>query len=270
VARREQPVVLRRVFLAILTLALVATLLPASTPAGRKNARGTLSDNRLIESEYLGYRLQYRVYLPAGHDALAELPVLYVADGQWYIEPGGLTRQLDRMIGKGTIEPVIAVFLDNRDPDSGANRRQQQFFCNRDFVRFVGLELTAEIDRTYPTRKDRDARTILGLSFGGLNSACFGLMAFDDFRGIAMQSPSTYPVSNLLEAYEQAPKQDLKFFLSVGRLEGLAEPVRQLKAILKEKGYALFYKEVPYGHDWDNWRPLLADILRFYYGNEEP
>ena len=42
------------------------------------------------------------------------------------------------MIAAGKIEPLIAVFLDNRDPANLAeNRRNPQFFCNRKFIRFV-------------------------------------------------------------------------------------------------------------------------------------
>ena len=252
-----------------LIAAALALVLLGSPAPGKDERKGILTDNRIIQSEHLGYKLQYRVYLPPGHESLSGLPALYVTDGQWYIEPGGLPRWLDRMIGKKAIEPVVAVFIDNRDPDDlSDNRRQREFFCNREYIRFIGLELTREIDRDFPTRPHRNSRTALGLSFGGLNSACMGLLAHDDFTGFAMQSPALWPVPNVLEGYRQAPKRGLRFFLSTGHLEGNAKEARELKRILEKKGEALFYKEVPQGHDWNNWRPLLRDVLKFFYGTE--
>ena len=89
-------------------LALVMLTAPAA------GLEGTLGPNQIFTSQALGYDLQYRVYSPPGEHS--ELPVLYVTDGQWYIEPGELHVVLDQMIAEGSIEPVLAVFVDNRDP----------------------------------------------------------------------------------------------------------------------------------------------------------
>jgi len=255
----------------MLALAVVGALLAGPVAAGPEESkgRGSLSDNRIVASKHLEYKLQYRVYLPPGHDSLSDLPVLYLADGQWYIQRGELPRLLDRMIGSGKIEPVIAVFLDNRDPQNlDDNRRNRQFFCNRDYINFVSQELTGEIDRRYNTLAGRDGRTILGVSFGGLNSACFGLYAHESFRGIAMQSPAMHPVGSLFSDYEEAPVRDLKILLTTGTINDNEGRARRLKGILEAKGYDFFYKEVPYGHEWANWKPLLDDVLRYYFAVE--
>lgn len=228
---------------------------------------GTLSANQIIDSEILDYKLQYRVYVPEGYDDLANLPVLYVVDGQWYIGRGEVPQMLDQLIGEGKMEPVIAVFVDNRNPDDlNDNRRNRQFFCNTQYVQFFTDELIPEIDAQYKTAPDRTNRVILGLSFGGLNSACFGLHAHASFEGIAMQSPAMHPVPYIFSAYQDSTRLPIKVFLSSGTQNDNEARTRRLKSILEEKDYNLSYIEVPYGHNWQNWKPLIDDLLLFYFG----
>ena len=82
------------------------------------HAAGKLTDNIRIESAALGYALQYRVYTPERMPRRARLPVLYVTDGPGYISNGELPQLLDAEIARGTIDPVIAVFVDARNPDN--------------------------------------------------------------------------------------------------------------------------------------------------------
>jgi len=170
----------RRIAL-LLIGSLCITLSHADGSSGRKRT-GTLTANQVIASEVLGYELQYRVYLPPDHEKLIDLPVLYVVDGQSYIEPGELPELLDRLIAKQRITPIAVVFVDSREPgNSRINRRNEQFFCNEKYAAFFTDELIPKIDATYPTKAHRDQRATLGLSFGGLNSACFGLLAYRSF-----------------------------------------------------------------------------------------
>jgi len=246
----------------VVVLACLFTLVAATST----DAPGTLSDNQVIHSGALGYKLQYRVYLPAGYEDLSDLPVLYVTDGQWYIEAGNTTAVLDQLIGEGAIEPTIAVFIDNRDPDRlDVNRRNRQFFCNRDYVDFVVDELIPHVDEQYRTRASADSRVILGLSFGGLNSACFGLYAYEAIGGIAMQSPAIHPVPNLIRDYDRSPKRPVRFFLSTGTENDNEATTRRLKRVLEDKGYEISYLEVPYGHNWRNWGPLIDDVLLYFF-----
>ncbi len=229
-------------------------------------ASGSLSANQRIESGALGYALQYRVYTPAGTENLKNLPTLYVTDGQWYISRGKMVKLLDREIEKGTIKPVVAVFVDNRDPDNlRNNRRNSQFFCNANYARFFAEELVPAITQDYPVSFNRDDRVILGLSFGGLNSACFGLTAHPTFGGVAMQSPAMHPVPKLSELYESEERRPIRIFFSIGSKNDNTAAGRRFKAVLEKKGYDMLYREVPFGHNWQNWKPLLDDILVHFF-----
>ena len=232
-------------------------------------AQGELSDNIRIESEALSYDLQYRVYLPEGASRNAKLPVLYITDGQWYISQGELPELLDVEIGNGNIDPLIVVFVDSRNPDNlEENRRNRQFFCNQNYVDFFTNELLSQIDADYPTNSEREGRVILGLSFGGRNSACFGLMAHQSFAGIAMQSPAnTEMVDDLRYEYMLQDRLPLKIFLSVGTKNDNTQAGRQFMETLKFQEYDLTYREVDEGHDWDNWGPLLDDVLHTFFSS---
>jgi len=232
-------------------------------------ADGLLTSDIRISSELLGYDLQYRVYIPEGADSADDLPVLFVTDGPGYIRQGRMPRVLDRMIESGKMEPIVAVFVDARDPDNlRKNRRNSQFLCNKDYLSFYESELIPHIEQTYPVGRNRDYRGILGLSFGGTNAACFGLLGYKTFSAVGMHSPANYPVKALLPTYEKVPMLSLRIFLSTGTLNDNTQANRKFRNVLKDKGYDLKYLEVREGHNWDNWRPLVDDVLSHFYGTE--
>ncbi|MGK0297389.1 MAG: enterochelin esterase-like enzyme [Gammaproteobacteria bacterium] len=237
--------------------------------AGIAYADGTVSDDIRISSDVLGYDLQYHIYLPENYESRADHPVIFLTDGQNYIRRGNMPSVLNRLIGNGKIQPVIAVFVDARDPDNlESNRRRNQFFCNEDYLNFYIDELIPSLEKKYPVIKNREGRTIMGLSFGGLNAACFGMLGHDIFSGIAMQSPANHPVPNLLPTYQEMPTLPLRMFLSTGTPNDNTPANRNFHAVLKAKGYDMKYIEVPEGHNWDNWGPLIDDALIYYYGTE--
>jgi len=235
--------------------------------AGTAFGNGIVSDNIRITSEALGYDVQYRVYQPDGFDAGADLNVLFVTDGPSYLNRNRLPAVLDKLIQADTIKPVVVVFVDPRDPDKlRINRRNAQFLCNADYLRFFTAELIPEIERSYPVAPNREARGIMGMSFGATNAACFGMGGSDTFSRLGMLSPANHPVTELLPAYEKSPRLPLKIFLSTGRPNDNTQANRQFHTILKKKGYEMEYVEVRQGHDWKNWQPLLDDLLIYLYG----
>jgi len=229
-----------------------------------------LSDNIRIESKVLGYALQYRVYTPTGMKATDKLPTIYLADGQWYLSAGNMSQVLDNEISSGRIKPVVAIFVDNRNPDNlEENRRNEQFFCNDKYVSFYKDELLPTIKTNYPTSGNREDRVIQGLSFGGYNAACFGLMAHQEFGGISMHSPANSKMLKKIgKFYKNADKHPLKIFLSFGDKSDNQTEGRKFKNTLEAKGYNLQYKEVLFGHNWQNWRPLLDDSLQWFFSNK--
>lgn len=232
---------------------------------------GTLGENQRISSTHLGYELQYRIYRPAGVSADDKLPSLWVTDGQQFLEQGNFKSVLDTAISSGLIEPVLVVFLDSRNPDNLLeNRRNSQFMCSTDFAKFFAGELVPTINRKQPVSLSRDDRVILGVSFGGLNSACFGLMLSKLFSGVAMQSPaSDEHVEVVRNLYEQREALPLKIFLSVGTRNDNTFAAKRFKSTLENKGYDLTFIKVHGGHDWKNWGPLLDDVLVTFFAKQE-
>lgn len=228
--------------------------------------KGELSSNQVISSKIMGYDLKYRVYTPPEYENLTNLPVIYLTDGQWYIRDGAMHEVLDELILAGKIKPVVAVFVDNRDAQSNVNKRNQQFLGNEDYVKFYREELVPLIDNQYKTSGKTKDRAIMGLSFGGLNATYFGAKGSDMFHMLGIQSPALKPVPGIYNLYLDQPKLPLKIFLSTGTVNDTETHARKLKSTLEKKGYDFEYVEVPKGHDWTNWKPLLDDVLIYFYG----
>ena len=195
------------------------------------------------------------------------VPGVSMVDGPWYIRNGRMPRVLNRLIDEGSIEPVVVVFVDARDPDRPSrNRRNSQFLCNRDYLTFYETELIPTIEAAYSVSNSRDDRGIMGLSFGATNAACFGILGVKTFSLIGMHSPANHPVKELLPAYEKVPLMPLRIFFSTGTLNDNTQDNRRFRDILRNKGYEMRYKEVREGHNWDNWRPLVDDALLYLFG----
>lgn len=220
----------------------------------------------IIESKILGYNLKYWVHVPEG--VTEPMPVLYVTDGNGY-KRNGLVDVSQKLSEEGKIMPHIIVMVSAVNPDKPSeNRRNRQFLCNSKYVKFYVNELIPEIDNRYKTIKEPEGRAILGLSFGGLNAMYFALQAYDTFGHIGIQSPAPHPCPTIYSDFQNSPKLPINIFLSTGTVNDKATATRRLKNILDQKGYDFTYLEVPEGHNWRNWKPMLDDILVCFFGKE--
>ncbi len=230
--------------------------------------RGSLSEDLLITSipANLGYQVRYKVYTPYNYSQLQNLPVIYVTDGHEYADDrlGAMIIVLDNLIHQNSIEPVIAVFIDPRDPVSGANRRMTEYRANIRFADFVADELTTKIDNDFKTNADASKRAVLGTSLGGWNSAFFGLRRSDKFQLIGIHSPAFD--NAILQNFSNSDLLPLKIYMSTGRIYDTQTQALNMKEILEAKGYSLQYKEVNEGHSWGNWRALIDEPLIWFFG----
>jgi enterochelin esterase family protein len=228
-------------------------------------AAGTLTEDILISSQNLGYDVNYRVYTPAGYENLHDLPVLYVTDGQDFLAFGRMTAALDSLISSQRSQPVIAVFIDPRNVKTGENQRNEQFFDNPAYGKFIAGELVPEIDRSYRTNPSPDARLILGTSNGGYHSLYFGLKHSDTFHLVTAFSPSIWHDPRIIDTYRQQANLPLKFFISTGLFNDNDYHARQFKEMLKGKGYEFNYLESNEGHSYGNWRGKFDEMLEFFF-----
>ena len=137
------------------------------------------------------------VYLPPGYDEQANrrYPTAYVLTGftgrgtmllndNGWNEP--LDRRLDRLIGSGRVQPIIAVMPDcftkyggSQYLDSSAHGRYETHLVK---------ELVPYVDRTFRTKPNARHRAVLGKSSGGYGAIVHGLRHPDVFGALADHS----------------------------------------------------------------------------------
>jgi enterochelin esterase-like enzyme len=239
---------------------------PDDTELAPDVIRGDLTDNILIKSEKLGYQVNYKVYTPYNYALSEGLPVVYVTDGQDYAadEKGAMLIVLDNLIYAGEIKPLIAVFLDPREPGNDSNnRRMQEYVCNQNFADFVGDELVPLIDKTYKTHACPDDRAILGTSLGGIAAAWFGAVRTKDFHLLGINSPAFNTV--VLERFAKQDWFPFRVYMTTGLFYDTQQQALEMKKILEGNKVDFVYREVNEGHSWGNWRALLGDMLRYFF-----
>ena len=236
--------------------------------------RGKFSEDVSCDSQHLGYRVNYRVYTPSGYQRMENLPVIYVTDAGDYTRPGmgAMVNILDNMIADGQVEPIMAVFIDPCDPETGENRRAKELIPegpgNCPFADFIVHELVPVIDATYPTSPSAEGRAILGFSLGGWFSAYMGLTHGDIFHKIGIQSPHILSGEWIFEGYNMLEGSPIKIFINHGTYDkGAASP--RLRGILDDRGIPTHYIEKPEGHSYGLVRGVLGDMLVYFFGVED-
>ncbi|MCS7012691.1 MAG: alpha/beta hydrolase-fold protein [Chloroherpetonaceae bacterium] len=231
--------------------------------------RGTMSETLRLQSRHLGYAVAIQVYLPFGYERLSRLPALYVTDGHEYAddEMGALCTTLDNLIYDKRLEPVVAVFIDPRNPDNpNENRRLEEYPANPKFLKFVTKEVVPLIDALFNTDAKASARAFIGTSFGGLCAAYVGIKAPDVFQQIGVQSPSFWKYPEIFELYEKSPRLPLRIYISSGTIHDTALRARQMHDVLTRKGYEHFYRETNESHSWGTWRGTLEEMMLYFFG----
>jgi len=215
-------------------------------------------------------------------------PVLYFHDGQnvfdertsfvgeWHVD-----ETLEQLAGEGFEAIAVAVPNDGdaRMDEYNPWRQRNIFVRGKRVVGGKGDEYLAWlvgsvkplIDRSFPTRSEREATGVIGSSMGGLISL-HALVAYPAVFGLAgVMSPSLrWNDYGMIRLVEEAPLPPSRIHLDMGGREwrGMMSDVRRLRDALITRGWRegrdLHYVEERYAtHREKAWARRLPDALRF-------
>jgi enterochelin esterase-like enzyme len=241
---------------------------PATTSLLPGAKRGSLERDILINSKVLDYQVMYSIYIPNGYTPSSVYPVIYVTDGYEYMHErmGNMLTVLDNLIHQGKIKPLIAVFIDHREPINRANnRRVAELGLSEKYMNFVVTELMPAVEKNYTIATDPAQRAILGTSVGGLAAAYFAFSKPDVFGLAGIQSPAFWFKPEIYSLCDNPEKPPVKTFMTSGAVNDAQEGARKMRAILDKNTCTYEYKEVNQGHSWGNWRDLIDDILVYFF-----
>lgn len=109
-----------------------------------------------------------------------------------------LGHTIGNLIADGRIEPVLAVFVDAREPGRPDNNRREQEFLGRSeaTARFIAEELVLAVDRAYRTDASPAGRAIQGASYGGVIATYIQVRFPEVFQKAAIFSPAYWVLSD--------------------------------------------------------------------------
>jgi enterochelin esterase-like enzyme len=232
--------------------------------------KGKVIRDLLIHSSILDYQITYNVYVPVGAES-SRLPVIYVTDGYEYMHPemGHMLTVLDNLIARKKIKPVIAVFIDHREPINRANnKRMEELAMNTKYLQFFTDELIPKIETTYPALPGAANRAIMGTSMGGLTAAYFVFAKPDVFSMAGIQSPAFYTRPQIYQLCDNPSNTKIKISMTSGTFNDASEGGQKMKKIFETNACVYTYREVNEGHSWGNWRNLIDDVLIDLFGNQ--
>jgi enterochelin esterase-like enzyme len=232
--------------------------------------KGKVIHDVLINSPALGYQITYSVYLPAVAEP-AKFPVIYVTDGYEYMHPkmGHMLTVLDNLIAGKKIKPVIAVFIDHREPiNRSNNKRMEELGMNAKYLQFFTDELIPKIEATYSALPGAANRAIMGTSMGGLTAAYFVFAKPDVFSMAGIQSPAFYTRPQIYQLCDNPSNTKIKISMTSGVFNDASEGGQKMKKIFETNACVYTYREVNEGHSWGNWRNLIDDVLIDLFGNQ--
>jgi enterochelin esterase-like enzyme len=210
-----------------------------------------------------------QVYLPARFRPTRRYPLLIVHDGSDFLRFASLKTVLDNLIHRLDIPPLIAALTDSP-------RRLVEYADDPAHARFLAGELLPAMEARYPLARTRDARCLMGASFGAVASLaaawrhpgvfgnlCLlsGSFAFTDI-GAHDRGPVFDPVVEFVNAFRANPgRPSERIYLACGIYESLIYYNRSIYPLLQGTGMKVRFSEVHDGHNWENWRDRLREGL---------
>ncbi len=231
---------------------------------------GRIEEDILINSKELGYQITYSVYLPSSYQKQSTevYPIMYVTDGYEYMHErmGNMITILDNLIHQKKIKPIVAVFIDHREPvNRSNNRRMIELAMNEHYLNFIVKQLIPNVEKQYPISTNPEDRAIIGTSMGGLAAAYFSFSKPEIFGLAGVQSPAFWFRPEIYTYCDNPNHQPVKTFMTSGTINDTEEGARKMKMILEKNTCTYQYKEVNQGHSWGNWRDLIDDMLIYFF-----
>lgn len=255
--------------------------LPGASPQPYVAERPNVPKGRLVRDTLFSHALAedriISVYTPSGFaSAEGPHPMVVLFDGPVY----GSGRDplvptptiLDNLIAEGRIPPVIAVLVHQKE-------RERELAGSEPFTRFLAEELMPWVQGRYRGTSDPTRVVVGGSSLGGLAATYAALERPDVFGNVLSQSGAFWlprdprdPARRefvpreiwIAEEFLERPRAPVRFWMEVSRFESATKmlgPNRQLRDLLRAKGYDVVYGEFHGGHDYLHWRGSLADGL---------
>jgi enterochelin esterase family protein len=240
--------------------------------------KGTVT-KEVFKSTVLAEDRTITVFQPANGVSGETFNLLVVFDGESYGRDGGVPTPtiLDNLTHELRIPPTVAVLVNSQ------MTRNRDLLCSEPFAWFVARELVPWVREKYHVTADPTRTAVAGSSYGGLAAAWVAFRHPDVFGNVVSQSGSFNYVPKravahdsdyytetgwLIRQFVRAPTLQLRFYLQVGRFEGLSEPNRHLRDVLEAKGYQVTFAEYSGNHDYLSWRNSLGEGLMVVFGDQ--
>lgn len=251
--------------------------------------RGTVTEHTWTSRIFDRTIRQYWIYVPQQYDPAKPANLIVFQDGHAYVNEEGSFRVpvvLDNLIDKGDLPPTIGLFINpghrphsgEKDPAEkkwGANNRREEYDTLGDrYVTFLVEELLPRVEKKYNISADPRARTIGGISSGGICAFTAAWERPDVFGNVISHVGSFVDVKGghvypslirkrhprAIRVFLQAGRHDLNLEWGDWWLANL-----QMESALAFAGYD--YKFVPGDgrHNGSHGGAILPDTLRWVW-----
>ncbi len=228
----------------------------------------------VMHSRALRRQTLSRVYLPARFRRSTTYPLLVVHDGDDYINYSAMKTVLDNLIHRLDMAETIVAFSNPGD-------RLREYPNHAGHARHISAELVPHLEEAYPLIPRREARALMGASFGAMAALSTAFRNPTMFASLLLQSgsfvftdigdehgggPAFDPVVKFMNRYRARPRHIAdRMFISCGVYEPLIVPNRSMVPVFEGTGATVRYVEARDGHSWENWRDRLRDGLSWIY-----
>jgi len=225
-------------------------------------ARGTTTE---VTRELAGVRRRIWLYEPPGL-AAADRPVLVVFDGKVAAVEIPHAPAFDLLAERGVRVPLV-VMIDSIDPAT----RSRELPCSAEFLEALTGDLLPWLRAEWNATGAADSVLVGGSSYGGLAATYAALHAPQHFGGAVSLSGSFWwprpgmpgqpdeTAQSVQRQLDDLATHGSRFWMTAGELEPrLIEENREVRDLLRAKGFDVDYREFCGGHDYAHWRDALV------------
>ena len=233
----------------------------------------------IFTSPSLGNQREILLYTPPGFDPAApDAVLLLLFDGRKYADLVGVPAMLDNLIGQHRLPPMAAAFIEN----AGMKARADELPGSALFAEAMAREVLPLVRDELGFHPPADRTILAGSSYGGLAALRIALAHPRAFGNVLSMSGSfwwgpgdgtTKGKSHTASAVQSVGLQPIRIVLTAGLFErgrggeqGILASNRELREVLRDRGYNVSYREYPTAHGYLGWRGALGDGLIALFG----